>query len=288
MSQSPAPASPADSELIPVAHYGEEGEAMERALVVLAMNSESVVDPTPDGGFDVLAEPARAERAKVEIAAFDEETSQPVAPAPPLPQNSPGLPAAFLWAMSLMVTFLWQGENGAAVDRLVSSPQALAPAWEWWRPITSLFLHADIEHLLGNLGLGILLGLWCGNTIGKWRGWILMLAAGAVGNFFNILVRRGEDFSSLGASTAVFGALGLLTGAGLWHSLRHPIRRGWLRPLVPLFAGLILLSWLGAGGPRTDVSAHLLGFAFGLVMAPVAMIFSPRPSSTQGLADGSR
>jgi membrane associated rhomboid family serine protease len=104
-----------------------------------------------------------------------------------------------------------------------------------------------------------------------------MLAAGAVGNFFNVLVRSGEDFSSLGASTAVFGALGLLTGAGLWHSLRHPDRRGLLRTFAPLVAGLVLLSWLGIGGPRTDVSAHFLGFAAGLVLAPLMLFFDGSP-----------
>ena len=288
MTQSPTPAPAGDTELIPVAHYSQEGEAMDRALVVLAMNSESVVDPTPDGGFDVLAEPARAERVKVEIAAFDDETSRPVAAEPPLARTSPGFAAAFLWATVLMASFLWQGEHGEAVERLVSSRQALPPAWEWWRPITSLFLHADLEHLMGNLGLGILFGLWCGHSLGKWRGWFLMLAAGAVGNFLNILVRSGDDFASLGASTAVFGALGLLTGAGLWDSLRHPHRGGWLRTFAPLVAGLVLLSWLGIGGPRTDVSAHFLGFAAGLVLAPAVMFFSKREPAAQEFAGGSR
>jgi membrane associated rhomboid family serine protease len=280
MTPSPTPVPPGESELIPVAHYGQEGEAMDRALVVLAMNSESVVDPTPDGGFDVLAEPARAERVKLEIAAFDEESARPAAAEALLPRAEPGLPAAFLWATALMACFLWQGNHPDAVDHLVSSPRALAPAWEWWRPLTSLFLHADLEHLAGNVALGTLFGLWCGHSLGKWRGWLLMLAAGAVGNFFNILVRRGEDFASLGASTAVFGALGLLTGAGLWHSLRHPDRRGLLRTFAPLVAGLVLLSWLGIGGPRTDVSAHFLGFAAGLVLAPLVLFLDRSPEGT--------
>lgn len=276
MSQPPTPPNPGESELIPVAHYSQEGEAMERALVALAMNSETVVDPAPNGGFDILAEPGRAERVKVEIAAFDEEIACPSAPEPALPHASPGLPAALLWASTLMAAFLWQSENAEAVARFVSSPVALAPTWEWWRPLTSLFLHGDLEHLMGNIAFGVLFGLWCGNTLGKWRGWGLMLAAGVIGNFLNILVRHSEDFASLGASTAVFGALGLLTGSGLWHSVRHPARGGLLRTFAPLVAGLVLLSWLGIGGPRTDVTAHFFGFLSGLLIAPLVLLTGSR------------
>lgn len=260
---------------MPVARYGDEPEAMERALVVLSMNSECAVDPAPDGGFQVLAEPKKAGRVSREISAYDAEVSLPREIASPPPAHAPGFPAALLWAIGLLGAFLWQRQNPAMVDALVSSPAALAPAWEWWRPATSLFLHADLEHLFGNLGLGVLFGLWAGHSLGPWRGWCLMLLAGVAGNFMNILVRRTEDFASLGASTAVFGALGLLTGAGLWQSIRHPDRSGPMRPLVPLIAGMILLAWLGSGGPRTDVSAHLCGFVAGAAFAPAALALDP-------------
>lgn len=271
MTASPPPAANDASDLVPVARYGGEGEAMERALVVLSMDSECAIDPSPEGGYEVLAEPEKAGRVSREISAYDAESSLPRPVERVAPTHAPGFPAAFVWAVSLMAAFLWQGQFPGAVDAFVSSPAALAPAGEWWRPWTSLFLHADLDHLLGNLGLGTLFGLWVGHSLGPWRGWFLMLLAGGIGNFLNILARRGEDFASLGASTAVFGALGLLTGAGLWHAIRHPARSGPMRPLVPLVAGLILLAWLGGGGPRTDVSAHLFGFVAGAGLAPVAL-----------------
>jgi membrane associated rhomboid family serine protease len=62
----------------------------------------------------------------------------------------------------------------------------------------------------------------------------------------------------------VFGALGLLTGLG--------IRFAWLghrqrRPLyAPLGGGVILLAWLGTGGPNTDLLGHLCGFLTGVIL----------------------
>jgi rhomboid protease GluP len=75
------------------------------------------------------------------------------------------------------------------------------------------------------------------------------------------------DHTSVGASTAVFTALGLLA-AYSWRE-RHLVA---LRPAQrygPLFAGVILLGWLGTSGAQTDVMAHLLGFAVGGILGAI-------------------
>jgi MYXO-CTERM domain-containing protein len=69
--------------------------------------------------------------------------------------------------------------------------------------------------------------------------------------------------SSVGASTAVFATLGLLA-AYAWRRRRDEGDR-WAYRWAPLVAGVILLGFTGAGGERTDVLAHLTGFAAGLL-----------------------
>jgi membrane associated rhomboid family serine protease len=59
---------------------------------------------------------------------------------------------------------------------------------------------------------------------------------------------------SIGASTAVFGALGILS------MLQVPRRSAWLT----LGAGVALLGLLGTSA-RADLLAHLFGFAAGVV-----------------------
>ena len=87
---------------------------------------------------------------------------------------------------------------------------------------------------------------------------------------------------SVGASTAVFATLGLLA-AYSWR--RRDQEDRWAYRWAPLVAGVILLGFTGAGGERTDVMAHLTGFAMG-VLAGVAHARwrVPRGRLAQGVA----
>jgi rhomboid protease GluP len=70
--------------------------------------------------------------------------------------------------------------------------------------------------------------------------------------------------TAIGASTAWFGALGILSG----HARRSQVVpwRGGLRRWAPIGAGIMLLAFLGFGGERTAVGAHVAGFAVGVVI----------------------
>ncbi len=86
-----------------------------------------------------------------------------------------------------------------------------------------------------------------------------MLLAGAGGNLANAVL-HGSSYLSVGASTAVFAAVGALGGLGMLkrrRSGRH--KRSWM----PIAAALALLAMLGSGGERVDIWAHLLGLLFG-------------------------
>src|SRR5690606_22321097 len=70
---------------------------------------------------------------------------------------------------------------------------------------------------------------------------------------------------ALGASTAVFAALGLV-GAYVWAASRRgflPRPSGWARRSAPVVAALVLLAYIGTGDENTDVVAHLTGFMAG-------------------------
>jgi membrane associated rhomboid family serine protease len=101
--------------------------------------------------------------------------------------------------------------------------------------------------------------------IGPLRGWVLILASGTLGNILTSALVYPQPFQSIGASTAVFAALGILSGVGIAETLRERAHLPWLRILAPVFAGLILLGWLGGGStPQTDVLGHVFGFGSGV------------------------
>jgi rhomboid protease GluP len=134
---------------------------------------------------------------------------------------------------------------------------------EWWRSVTALTLHVDTQHLMGNLFFGSILGFLAAQGLGGGLAWFAILSAGALGNIANALVRDPRH-SAVGASTAVFAALGLLVALALYH--RRGRADGVVRRWSPLVAGVLLLAWTGVGGERTDVLAHITGSIAGLLV----------------------
>lgn len=141
---------------------------------------------------------------------------------------------------------------------------------EVFRAVTALFLHADLLHLMGNC-IGIaLFGTAVVRQVGFGVGWFLILVSGIAGNLANAWVHHA-DHLSIGSSTALFGGVGALTILQLFRNRLRAGRRGGI--LIPIGGGLALLAVLGSGGQRTDLLAHLFGFAAGAVFTVPFAVF---------------
>ncbi|MGC9452617.1 MAG: rhomboid family intramembrane serine protease [Oceanipulchritudo sp.] len=139
-----------------------------------------------------------------------------------------------------------------------------------YRCLTALFLHADLGHLAGNMLFGAVFLHLVARQVGGWLAWISILLAGTCGNFLNAWVYYPAAHYSIGASTAVFGAIGILVSLPAGFLLRHtrkPLVRTWGMPFV---IGLVFLAWFGTGSEQTDTSAHLMGFVSGVPLGVLA------------------
>ena len=58
------------------------------------------------------------------------------------------------------------------------SLQYIQKGQEWWRLVTSMFLHADLDHLFGNMLMLYLAGELVERYIGKWNFAILYFCSG--------------------------------------------------------------------------------------------------------------
>ena len=142
---------------------------------------------------------------------------------------------------------------------------------EWWRLITALTLHSGPLHLVSNIALGGIFMIRLCRLLGSGHAWVLALSAGGLGNLLNALV-QSPDHRSIGASTAVFGAVGLLATINMLH-FRSNLRRNWT---LPLAAALGLLALLGTSGENADIGAHLFGFLAGIGLGIVSEYFTQR------------
>lgn len=146
---------------------------------------------------------------------------------------------------------------------------------ELYRTVTSLMIHANALHLAGNiLGIAIFGTAVC--TIMGWGiGWLMILVTGIVGNLVNAVLYKAGHLS-VGASTAVFGAIGILAAQQFLKKFRLPGRR--MRAWLPLGGGLALLGILGSG-EHTDLTAHLFGFAAGIILGALYGVLVKRPAA---------
>ncbi len=261
----------------------------ERILVLESVGIPSRV--ARNGSDQVLLVPTSAwERAERELSLFEAEAdSQPVPatrPVPPLDVRRaiPGIVIYLLLVGGFHFLVSQTSWGHELIERGKTDAQQIRDG-AWWRTVSALFLHADATHLASNMFFGALFGGLMSMTLGNARAWGSILFGGAAGNFCNAWI-RDSGHTSIGASTAVFAALGMLA-AYPWRqrsgrSLRSVDR--W----APLVLGLVLLGLIGGGGERTDVTAHglgmLLGIGMGSCWAKLAPTSPTRGAGTIGLA----
>lgn len=138
---------------------------------------------------------------------------------------------------------------------------------EYWRLLTSAFLHGGVLHLVFNMYALYLFGPFVERALGTWRFVAAYLTAAIVGSVF-VYFLADPRVLTIGASGAVFGlfamALVLLLKAG------QDVR-----------SLLVLLVINGVISTQGNISweGHLGGFAAGLVLG-AAFAYAPRSRRT--------
>jgi len=244
------------------------------ALVLVAKGIGSTIS-SDARGYNVLVEPKDAIQASYEITAYEAENQR--RPVRRLTEKlaPPNLGLLLAYGMTLVFFFGASGRKTFGVNWLEigAAQTGLIRAGEVWRLVTALFLHVDGAHLLNNLAFGAIFLLLLSQVLGAGMTALAVLLSGILGNALNAMVRM-PDHTSIGASTAVFGAVGLLAAIRQdWRSGRA-FRN--LRDWAPLAGGVMLLAFLGFSQGQTDVLAHVFGFAAGVGLGAI-LVWKERP-----------
>lgn len=138
-------------------------------------------------------------------------------------------------------------------------------AGEYGRLISAMFLHADLSHLFGNMILLLYAGSIVEQAFGHFSFFILYMLCGILGNGITIQyeILTANDWSSIGASGAVFGVLG-----AMFILLIRQRKRLEGSILLRRLGLMILLSLLiGAGSKEVNNVAHVGGLLSGMLIA---------------------
>jgi membrane associated rhomboid family serine protease len=244
-------------------------------LILSASNLPHAVVKSEDG-WSIWVKDAHLEKATQKIDAYFRENPEiPSGTGPAVPPSRPTMTgigaAALLLFIHVAVTVhnareAFYAAFAASADRIM--------AGDIHRAVTALMMHAGPVHLVGNMAGIALFGTAVSAVAGPGTGWLMILLSGILGNIANAAFYRTAHLS-VGASTSIFGAIGILTAI---RFRQKTDTAGWKnRAWLPLAASLALLAALGTEGAHTDIMAHLFGLLSGLIIGAVHAILIRRP-----------
>ncbi len=256
-------ASDFDDRWVEIRQFRQRAEAEQHALVLIAMSINCLLVRRP-WGTGLMVAPPDAERAEYQLQEYTSENLPRTLQKPPFAVAQVVDGALIFSAVVIFVQAATEGRFfGLDWQTAGAANAGLITAGEWWRAFTALGLHADLGHLMSNVLFGTFFGIVVSQILGAGLGWLSILLAGGLGNIVSALFQSASH-TAIGASTAVFGALGLVA-ALTWQ--RQRFFSSGLRRFAPLAAGLMLLAFLGVGGERTDIGGHIAGFGSGIALA---------------------
>lgn len=183
------------------------------------------------------------------------------------------------------ITSVMAFSNRDLTDKLIFNVGAVLRDKQWYRLLTSAFLHGDWMHLIFNM---LTLYFFSGIIISAFNAWIyLIIYFGSIlcGGLLSLFVHRKEPYYlALGASGGVvgvlFSAIALAPNVGIGLLFIPGRIPGWLFGI--LYLGYSIYA-MRKGADNIGHDAHLGGAATGLILT---IIFAPIVLQMNGLYIG--
>jgi rhomboid protease GluP len=239
-------------------------QVMDWGLVLASQGIEAILHQTEEG-WELVVDAQDYERAQAHIRRYLEENRgwrwrQPL-PATDIlfHWGSAG------WVVAIVAAYYWstvllpQAVTAGAMDG-----DAVAKG-QWWRLFTAESLHENLPHLMANATTGFVLLGAAMARYGAGMGLLAAFLAGAAGNVAGWALYP-RPYLSLGASGMVMGALGLISAQSFaaWRGYRSRTQL-FFRAFA---AGIRILVLIGFS-PKSDIVAHVGGFAAGTIFGAV-------------------
>jgi membrane associated rhomboid family serine protease len=189
-----------------------------------------------------------------------------------LRERTPSAPVTPVLVGLNIVVFVLMLFGPGTPDHLIAWGASFGPRTtngEWWRLVTTMFVHVSVLHLLADLAGLVAVGVVLERLVGPLAFAAVYVAAGVSSSALGLI---GSPFGvSVGASGAIFGLYGLLLAAvmrSVFHGSTPKVPLALARCLAPaaaVFTAYSLVTSAIASGP--ELSALLVGWLSGLFVA---------------------
>ncbi|MBR4669721.1 MAG: rhomboid family intramembrane serine protease [Butyrivibrio sp.] len=172
--------------------------------------------------------------------------------------------------------------NASIVDAGALITEAVLFGKEWYRIITAMFLHADMEHILSNMLMLVLAGGIVEKHAGHLYYGIMFFASGIVGNVLSMMYEVAAQISrySLGASGGTMGIVGYLAFWIFANKKGVSKNKNLLLRMIFLSVFIIESCFLQEGA---NTIAHLGGFITGFILGYIRIVIMNNNKDMEGL-----
>jgi len=208
---------------------------------------------------------------------MDFTTAEPIAQQPPAPAPAAPRPSSrytITIALIAINVLVFAAMVASGISFVAPTPQDVATwggdygPWtvgkdQWWRLLTSTFLHFGIVHIGMNMYVLYQIGPFIETVFGRIRYLAIYFVAGLAGSLVSVWIH--PNAVGAGASGAIFGLYGAVFGFLL-------VKRRTLNPVavksISRSAGIFVLYNVvyGTMSGTTDLSAHFGGLVAGFLM----------------------
>lgn len=141
---------------------------------------------------------------------------------------------------------------------------------EWYRLISSMFLHFNFERILMNMLSLFIFGKIVESIIGSWRMLIIYIISGLYGNFVSLSFNTTTI--SVGASGAIFGLIGSI------FVIMYLSKNFNKKMIGQLLIALVVLIVFSLFMSNINIMAHLGGFISGVLITLIGYYFKTQRS----------
>jgi rhomboid protease GluP len=134
---------------------------------------------------------------------------------------------------------------------------------EWWRLLTSIFLHGGLMHLFLNMYVLYFVGIFLEPRLSKTKYAVIYLVTGVLASI--TILWRHDGTLSVGASGAIFGLYGVILALLLTKKvILKDFSKPFLRSTLLYITICLLLQFIG-GDNFVHIAGLISGFIIGLV-----------------------
>ena len=136
---------------------------------------------------------------------------------------------------------------------------------QWWRLLTSIFLHGGLMHILANMVGLLFVGIFLEPLLGRRKYLLIYLITGVIVSFMSIWWY--DATVSVGASGAIFGLYGFFLACMLLKVFHPDFSKAFLISTLVFIGFNLLMGFIGGIDNAAHIGGLVSGFVIGMIMS---------------------